>query len=457
MMNISKAMFAVALTAAMAACGAAQNANLLGVEMNRPDAVYAVGEEVEFKVTVSNLSGVVRSGDVSAVLDAWGRPDLLVRKVDLAKENPFTVRYRAEKPCFLRLRIEGKNMPAGGAGYIGAAVAPDKIRQTGPEPSDFDAYWASEIARLEREVPLDPQIELDPKRSTGKVEFYRVSFATFGRRVRGFVSVPKDRSKAPFRTEFEIASAGEGPWTLDWSGALPDDHVHLYGLVHDVDMRTGTIFHGDNLAGYMDPNAAKGDCKAIHAALSKALKEKYGHGSYCRAGLDRSREDYYFHSVILGWNRAVDWLHGRKFVDKNRFGYRGGSQGGLFGWYLAGLNHKFRYAAMYVPGGSDLLGFTTGRIDSFPHFGGLAAHTTPEGRARLMANLPYFDGANFAARIRCPIRVSVGFIDWCCDPTSVYAAYNRVKTEKDIVHGVRRGHGTWPEMYQLHGWHGEPK
>ena len=38
----------------------------------------------------------------------------------------------------------------------------------------------------------------------------------------------------------------------------------------------------------------------------------------------------------------------------------------------------------------------------------------------------YFDAMNFAARIKCPTIVSVGFVDKVCAPTSVFAAYNNI-------------------------------
>lgn len=426
-------------------------------EQNRTNAVYGVGEEIVFRVTVTNSTGIVRSGRLTAVVDEWNEKPLLKREFDLEKGNPVEIRCRGERPGFLRLRLDG-GMGGWDSGrcWAGAAVEPQRIRQTGPDPKDFDAFWTEAVARLDREVPLDPKLELDPARSTAKVDFYRASFATFGRRVRGFLTVPKDRAKGPFRAEVEIASAGEGLWSVNWSGGIDDSMVKLYGLVHDVEMKSAEKFSGDNVAGYLDPEAAKGFCKKYHAELKAALKAKYGEAAYCRAGLDLSREDYYFYPVILGWNRAVDWLGRQPYVDGKRIGYRGGSQGGMFGLYLAGLNHRFAYASLFVPGGGDLLGFTTGRVSTFPGFGERAGRLPDDGLARLKANLPYFDGANFAARIRCPLRVSVGFIDWICDPVSIYAAYNRVRVpDKGIVHGVRRGHGLWPEMHQLRFWRAE--
>ena len=65
---------------------------------------------------------------------------------------------------------------------------------------------------------------------------------------------------------------------------------------------------------------------------------------------------------------------------------------------------------------------------------------------------PYFDGANFAARIRCPVRVAVGFADTTCAPGAVYAAYNAIPVkDKGIVHGIGMGHGCFGTFYQALG------
>ena len=62
---------------------------------------------------------------------------------------------------------------------------------------------------------------------------------------------------------------------------------------------------------------------------------------------------------------------------------------------------------------------------------------------------PYFDGAHFAARITCPVRVSVGFIDETCPPAAVYSGYNALRVkDKAIVHGIGMPHKVFPQFYQ---------
>ena len=75
-------------------------------------------------------------------------------------------------------------------------------------------------------------------------------------------------------------------------------------------------------------------------------------------------------------------------------------------------------------------------------------------RAAVERTAPYFDGANFASRISCPVRIAVGFSDTACAPCAVYSAYNEIKVEdKAIVHGIGMTHACSPEFYQeLGAW-----
>ena len=61
---------------------------------------------------------------------------------------------------------------------------------------------------------------------------------------------------------------------------------------------------------------------------------------------------------------------------------------------------------------------------------------------------PYFDGAHFASRITCPVRVTAGFIDEICPPAAVYAAYNALRVkDKEIGHGINMPHTVFSEFH----------
>lgn len=400
------------------------------VSQDRADALYAAGEEAVFTVTVTDEAGVpLTSGEAKWSLDNFssGSAKLGSGTADLSAGNPFTVKGTMKEEGFLRLKVNAStNSVVWGVGYdVG------KIRQCEPCPADFDAYWRGEKARLEREVPLDAKCVRDEKLSTKVYDTFQISFATFnGKRVYGLLSVPTDKSKAPFRVRVTVPGAGPGYLTAPTNPS----EVYLMMNVH-------------SFAPAADSKGQKQLMEEQNAALSK----KYAMPNpkaYCgQIGIAESREDYYYHDVMLGINRAVDWVCARPDVDLSQVTYTGSSQGGGFGLFLNYLNGHFTKAFVAVCAITGHYGYKQGRQSGWP---GLIMAQAKEKREAAARNAAYFDGVNFAARIRHPIRFIVGFADTTCPPVDVYAAYNVCPSkDKAIVNAIGSGHN-WYGWYNKH-------
>ena len=391
--------------------------------------LYRVGEEASFAVTAMEDGKPVTEGLVDVVLDNFGPQVQVSNRVDLAKGNPFTVKGKLLEPGFLRLTLRAKDASkVWSVGY-----EPEKIQKGSPSPEDFDEFWAAARAKLAKEVPLDAKMTKIPERCTKDFDYYYISFATFGRRVYGYMSVPTDQTKAPYPVEFEVAAAGFGYWTNTMDGQK--DVIRVFFAVYPWAPHWNWDVMGLQ-AAYDYMNEAYGRREGCH---------------YMTAGIYWSRENYFYYPVILGIDRAVDWLAARPDVDKSRFWYRGTSQGGGFGFYLTGLNHTFTRAAFFVPAMTDTLGYLKGRQSGWPW---IIEKQQEANKAAALKNAPYFDGANFASRIACPVRIAVGFADMTCAPCAVYAAYNEIRVkDKGIVHGFGMGHGCFSEFYnELGNW-----
>ena len=412
------------------ACALAGDVELT-VENDHTNLLYAVGEEASFTVTARRDGKPISAGLVDVTLDNFGPGVQLSNRVDLAEGNPFTVRGSLAEPGFLRLTLAapGAETKVWSVGY-----EPERIEKGSPSPDDFDAFWSAARAKLAKDVPLDARMTKVPERSTADFDYYRLSFATFGRRVYGYMSVPTDKAKAPYPVEVNVAAAGFGDWTNDMVGekGLVKVFFSVYPWAPHWDWRTLGL-------------------QTAYDLLNEASELRYGCSRYCTAGLSRSREDYFFYPVLLGIDRAVDWVAARPDVDRTRFWYQGTSQGGGFGFYLAGLNRSFTRAALFVPAITDTMGYRKGRQSGWPQ---PVENHREEDRAAVERNAPYFDAANFAARITCPVRVAVGFADTTCAPCAVYAAYNAIKSsDKGIVHGFGMTHSCFGRFYrQLGEW-----
>lgn len=399
---------------------------------DKEDCLYRCGERTTFTVTAVDEKGqTATAGEVKATVDNFGPKEQASRTVDLAKENPFRMGGSLAEPGFLRITVShGKAKPT----MFGVGYEPTKIEKGSPSPADFDSFWAKAVKDLDATVPADPQLKLLPERSKGAFNFWRISFATWGgTRVYGYLSIPKDASAAKkYPVRFQVPAAGNGRagWTNNMQGA--PDAICMFIAVHPYE----PPFDLDELEKLFKANIA-------------SLREKYGTGGYAVAGMGKSREDYYFYRSLLGINRAVNWLAARPEVDLTSFTYSGTSQGGGFGFLLLGLNHHFTKGVMYVPAITDTMGYLKGRRSGWPR---VVESQREDERAAAERNAPYFDGANFASRIRCPVRVAVGFADNTCPPCAVYAAYNEIPVkDKQIRHGIGMTHSCRREIYSEFG------
>jgi cephalosporin-C deacetylase len=140
------------------------------------------------------------------------------------------------------------------------------------------------------------------------------------------------------------------------------------------------------------------------------------------------REKYYFRRVILGLDRAIDYLAARPDFDGKHLVINGLSQGGGLSLILAGLNQHITAAETDRPAMCDYLGPAGDwpGLKRGPQWAAMSA---------------YFDAVNFARKIKCPTLFQVGFVDTTCPPTSVYAAYNTVSAPKHIFNYPLFGHG----------------
>ena len=404
------------------------------ISADRPDCLYRLGETATFTVSVAFPDGQPAKGTLVATLDNSGYVTFDKQSLNLTKATSFQVSGTLDEPGFLRLSVATPDAPDVRLATWGVAFEPERIEAVAPDPADFDAFWADAKRRLDETTPVDPQMIRVPDRCTDAFDFYRVSFASHRGRVWGWLSIPKDASpERRYPVRFEIPGAGTGPWAHTMEGYA--DSIHMKMTVHADPLPF------DN-----------GEFLAYYDGLRARLKAAYGVEGYSIAGLGKSREDYYYYRAILGICRAADWLAERPEVDASRFTYEGGSQGGGLGLAVLGLSRRFTKGLLLVPALSDVLGFQRGRRTGCAP---CPVRDQPEeDRARATAFAPYFEGANFAARIRCPVRVLVGFADNAVAPTAVYAVYNRMTVpDRAIVNGIGMGHGCTPAYTDpLHAW-----
>ena len=376
------------------------------------DSLYRCSDVAKFTVVSAFTSGVAH-----VRLDNFGSRVLREFDVDLSTQRVFTVEGTREVPGFLLLTVKcGKTVK-----WWGAAFSPDEISAGAPCPPDFMQFWRDAIARYDREVPEDVQLERLDSLSTNGCEVYMLSLSDpMGRKVYGFLKEPVGRGAGPFPVRVHVPGAGPSVGTPSCGNATTVGltmNVHYYRPVPG-EAKRGKVH-----------NALQEEEDAHYARLYPVAKD----ARYTICGIAAGREKYFYYGAILAINRAVNWLRRRPEVDNANFIYSGGSQGGGMGMAVVALDGRFRKAAIAVPAlTAHLCHKIDGRMAGWPR---LIEAQLPENVAEAERNAPYFDGVNFAAQITCPIRFTVGYVDTVAPPHAGYAAFNACPSKDKAIWG----------------------
>ncbi len=156
------------------------------------------------------------------------------------------------------------------------------------------------------------------------------------------------------------------------------------------------------------------------------------------------RDRYYYRNVFMDCVRAVEAACAFPETDASRVAVEGGSQGGAIALAVAALSPRVSLVLSDVP---YLCHFrrsvkmsSEGPYNEIYHYFKIhdQLHLTED---EVYGTLSYFDVCNLAPRIRAKALVSVGLEDTICPPSTVFAAYNRIRSEKEIRVYPDYGHG----------------
>jgi cephalosporin-C deacetylase-like acetyl esterase len=375
------------------------------VNADRPDFMYKVGETAHFTVEPKLDGKVITEGTVTIYPIYNGFPKANL-KFDLAK-GPVKFDATMDKPGFYRahIAIQDKTgkfiLKRQHSANVAAAFSPEEIKAGRPAPKDLITYWYGQYEKLNKEVPANFKVEAQYENGAHSVQ--RITFDNFGgTKSYCTITIPLNK-KGPLPMVFTVPPAGNYGWgTFKRSNAI---------------QVTITVF--DRLF-------------PKHADYMTFNKPWY----YLKGA--QSRETYYYYKAILGMMRMMDYsMKNVKEWDGKHLAAVGRSQGGGSAFILAALNPKIQCVSADVPALCDHNAYDAGRRAGWPQ----VLRSAPNRSKTFDKDAEYFDAANFAAFVKCPALVTVGFYDSMCEPMSVYAAYNNLKGEKKMLNYPRYGHG----------------
>jgi cephalosporin-C deacetylase-like acetyl esterase len=413
--------FLLSLVVVVAAiCGNAQPKKTIiavAVAPEHADWQYSCGEDVKFGLSVFKAGLPLENAEVYYEISEDMQTPLKKGNMTLKDGTAQIKAGTMKKPGFLRLRVWATYE---GVRYYGVATAGfdiDRIEPTTTVPEDFDAFWTKVLADNDK-LEMLPQLELVPEKCTPKVNVYSASFQNHrkGCRMYGTMCVPADLK--------------------------PGDKLPAILIVPGAGCRARTGFYAEAEKGFVTlevgihhiPTVMDDE---IYAQLKAGMMAEYQFYN-----MD-DKDKYVYKSIYAGCARAVDFLAGLDFVDPDRIGVTGGSQGGALSITTAALNPKVKCLAAFYPALADLTGYLYGRGGGWPHAFRNGYMATKER----IETSRYYDVANFARKITVPVFYSYGFNDMICCPTSTTAAYNVIpSSEKTLWIVPEIEHWTYPEQ-----------
>ena len=314
-----------------------------------------------------------------------------------------------DKPGFRDLRLTATIGERTYKHHVKVGFSPDKIVPYTQMPDDFTEFWQAALDELSR-LPLKYTLEPAPEYTTDKIVAYllRLQVSRSGQCIYGYLFYPKDAQ--PGSCPVVLCPPGAGVKTIK------EPLRHKYYAENGF-IRLEMEIHG------LDPRFTADQFSEI----SKSLND--GVNGYLTNGLD-NRDNYYMRHVYLACVRCIDFLTSLPEWDGRNVAVQGGSQGGALSIVTAGLDPRVNICVANHPALADMAGYQEeGRAGGYPHFVRMRGMYTAEK----LNTMAYYDVVNFARLVKADTRITWGYNDDTCPPTTSYATYNVMTCPKEAL------------------------
>ncbi len=400
---------------AAASLGRAQ----MAVSPDKPGGVYQIGDIAHWTI---EWKGQSNAPAAHYTLKSGGLKD--VGQGDLSFSNDAAgIETRFDAPGTLLVEVKWQPESDTHRAVGGAVAAPDRILPVAPPPADFDAFWKAKLKELKK-VPVDTQLETEASGKPG-VAYWKITMNNIrGSHIEGQIARPETGKKFPALLILQWAGVYglQKSWVTDRAA---EGWLALNIEPHDLPIDKPDEFYKEQFAG--------------------PLKQ------YWSIGNDDRNASYYLR-MYLSCYRAVEYLKTRPDWNGKTLVVMGDSQGGQQTIMIAGLHPKDITAALaLVPANGDTLAPEAGRAPGFPRWYFNTEGGKDPGKVHDASR--YYDIANFARHLKCPVLIGLGLRDEVCPPSSVLAAVNEIPSPKEVVilpkSGHQDEHGTQHDYDQL--------
>ena len=412
----------VILAFAGIACGQTINDHIT-LSVEKLDGVYSKGEPVKVFAQADSAA----TYRLKLYVNGLAKSESLVG-IGLEKSLIFNESYNG--PIALMFEVTGTDAASKGSSMIGAIVAPEGFKPGFDEPRDLRKFWKKEFRRMrqsEPEVTLTRVPVTNPEYDSNTLCYDLEISMPEGRPVRGYLAIPRGAQPGSLPIVIFAHAAGK---------------IHNKWTLSDPDV-TAALAHRGGGAIALDINAhglLNGQPESYYKGFEDGELHDYS-GRHIT-----SHEDFYFRTMFLRLERALDYACTSKYWDRKRVLVFGESQGGAQSAFLAGVDKRVGAAVMTVPAMMDMGGALKGR---------LSAWVKPLERDGLDSPAkeiaPYYDGALLLKGCKASLFIEAGLIDVTCPPAGVFSGYNNAKGKKKIYTYPYRPHHE-PNAKYHDGW-----
>lgn len=290
---------------------------------------------------------------------------------------------------------------------------------TNPRPADFDAFWDDGLAEM-RALPLDSEL-IPASFSSPVADCFDLYFTgTGGARVHAHYLRPKD-------------AAAPHPAVLMFHGYT--------GNVGDWYEKLGYAASGFSVFAL--------DCRGQGGASEDVggVKGTTYRGHIIR-GLDDAPHKLLYRDIFLDTARLAAIAMNAEEVDERRVAAMGASQGGALTVACAALEPRVVRLAPQYPFLSDYrrvweMDLAKQAYEELTYYFRMfdPTHAREE---EVFTRLGYIDIQFLAPRIRGEVLWGMGQMDQVCPPSTQFAAYNRISSNKELVLYPDFGHEGLP-------------
>jgi cephalosporin-C deacetylase len=293
-----------------------------------------------------------------------------------------------------------------------------------PRPADFDAYWDAALAEMRT---TDPKIELipGPKQYDSAEAFDLYFTGVGGSRIHAKYLRPRDAKEPhPGLVVLHGYSGHSGDWFqyLSW------------------------VAEGFSVVA-MDCRGQGGPSQDLGIISGSTLK-----GHIIR-GLDDKPENLLFRAIFLDCAQLAGVLMGMPEVDPERVGVMGMSQGGGLTLACAALEPRLKRAAPGCPFLCDYKRVWEMDLakDAYDEMNFYFTRFDPrhEREDEVFTKLGYIDNQHLAPRIKAKVVMFTGLMDTICPPSSQFAAFNKITSEKRVIIYPDFAHMVYPDQMDM--------